>query len=319
MAAIGDVIDEKKADIDNDHDGAACTKRKADKEDVFHGKSGVQAKKVKRSAENQVQMKSNLVGTMNPSEASLRYDLAVAHRLVAKMGMDMLVWNHISARFLCDDNHSSKRSSTDPPLRFLITPGRKLWNRITPHDLVLESDNVTANVIHSAIYRANDTIRAIIHLHTPAATAVSCLKGGFQPLFQDAAYFYQRVAYYNWDGLSNDEAEAPALIHAVQSVPGCNTLVLNNHGFVCFGRSVKEVFILAYYFERCCDVQLRVMQSGGGILHPSKKVMEAAAVTSFLPEFAPGNCEWEALCGEVDFEEEEKKKESRRSKFSNET
>lgn len=177
-----------------------------------------------------------------------------------------------------------------------------MWNRITPKDLVLESDNITANVIHSAIYSADDGIQAIIHLHTPAATAVSCLKGGFQPLTQDAAYFHKRVAYYEWDGLSNDEAEAPALIKSVQSVPGCNTLILNNHGFVCFGKSVKEVFILAYYFERCCDVQLRVMQFGSEIQYPSEAVMEAAAETSFLPEFAPGNCEWEALCGEVDFE-----------------
>lgn len=32
-------------------------------------------------------------------ERALRYDLAVAHRLTAKYGMDMLVWNHISARY----------------------------------------------------------------------------------------------------------------------------------------------------------------------------------------------------------------------------
>ncbi len=32
-------------------------------------------------------------------EKALRYDLTVAHRLTARMKMDMLVWNHISARF----------------------------------------------------------------------------------------------------------------------------------------------------------------------------------------------------------------------------
>ena len=227
-------------------------------------------------------------------ESVLRYDLAVAHRLVAKMGWDMLVWNHISARFHPEDN-------SDNSSKFLITSGTQMWNRITPSDLLLKSDNITANVIHSAVYSARSDIQAIIHLHTPAATAVSCLKCGFKPIFQDAAYFYKRVAYYDWDGVSNDEAEGPALIQAVQSVPSCNTLVLNNHGFVCFGKSVKEVFVLAYYFERCCDVQLRAMQSGGEIRDPPKAVMETAAEASFLPEFAPGNCEWEALCGQVDF------------------
>ena len=91
-------------------------------------------------------------------EKALRYDLAIAHRLTAKYGMDMLVWNHISARF---------RTGC------LITPGRKMWGRIRPEDLVYSSSNVTADVIHDAVYSARPDIKAIIHLHTPAATAIS--------------------------------------------------------------------------------------------------------------------------------------------------
>lgn len=41
-------------------------------------------------------------------EKSLRYDLAVAHRLTAQMKMDMLVWNHISARFQNNGKSLSK-------------------------------------------------------------------------------------------------------------------------------------------------------------------------------------------------------------------
>ena len=51
--------------------------------------------------------------------------------------MDDLVWNHISARFESD---------------YLITPGDLMWDMIEPEDLVRSSGNITANVIHAAIY-----------------------------------------------------------------------------------------------------------------------------------------------------------------------
>jgi lactate dehydrogenase-like 2-hydroxyacid dehydrogenase/ribulose-5-phosphate 4-epimerase/fuculose-1-phosphate aldolase/SAM-dependent methyltransferase len=220
-------------------------------------------------------------------EKAIRYDLAVAHRLTAKYGMDMLVWNHISARF---------RNGC------LVTPGRKMWSSINPSDLVYSSSNVTADIIHEGIYSARRDIKAIIHLHTPAATAVSCLEGGFQTFTQDSAYFYGKVANYDWDGVSDDASEGPKITAAVQAVEGCNTLLMNNHGFTCFGSSVREVWVLAYYFERCCETQLRLMQSGGKIRMPPKAMLQKAAEASYLPEFAPGVQEWEALCEEISFD-----------------
>ncbi len=181
---------------------------------------------------------------------------------------------------------------------WLITPGRKLWNRIYPDDLVFSSTNVTADIIHSAIYAARSDIQSIVHLHTPAAVAVSCLECGFIPMTQDASYFYNKVADYDWDGISNDVAEGPALMEAVCSVPGCNTLLMYNHGFVCFGQSVKEAWVLAYHFERACETQLRVLQTGVKVRLPNPKVMEKSAMASRLPEFAPGVQEWDALCHE---------------------
>ena len=223
---------------------------------------------------------------LRQQEQKIRHDLAVAHRLTAKYDMDMLVWNHISARFKTG---------------CLITPGRLLWSQVKPEDLVFSSSNVTADIIHAAIYAARPDIGAIIHLHTPAATAVSCLETGFVPMTQDAAYFYNKVAHYEWDGVSDDAGEGPAITAAVRAMPSCNTLLMHNHGYVCFGKTVRESWVLAYYFERVCEVQLRVMQTGGKVKMPSPRVMAAAAESSYLPEFAPGACEWDALCNSVDF------------------
>lgn len=42
---------------------------------------------------------------------------------------------------------------------------------------------MTANIIHDAVYAANPEINSVVHLHTAAAVAVSCLDEGF--LFLD--------------------------------------------------------------------------------------------------------------------------------------
>ena len=223
-----------------------------------------------------------------PSEQELRYDLAVAHRLTARYNMDMLTWNHISHRF--GDG-------------CLITPGNKLFQDIRPEDLLVSSTNITADIIHAAVYEARPDVQAIIHVHTPAATAVSCLEEGFIPYTQDSAYFYNKVVRYAWDGLSNKLEEGPLLQAAVTSIPDCNTLLMDHHGYACFGKSVREAWVLAYYFERACEVQCRVMASGGTPKIPVQSVMQGAAADSYLPEFTPGYAEWDALCASVSFDD----------------
>eukprot|EP00977_Amphora_coffeiformis_P010152 scaffold2363_cov159-Amphora_coffeaeformis.AAC.14 len=223
-----------------------------------------------------------------PSEEQLRFDLAVAHRLTARYNYDMLTWNHISHR-LGDG--------------CLITPGNKLFQDVKPEDLLVSSTNITADIIHASVYAARPDVNAIIHVHTPAATAISCLEEGFVPYTQDSAYFYDKVVRYEWDGLSNKLEEGPLLQAAVTSIPDCNTLLMDHHGFACFGKSVKEAWVLAYYFERACDVQCRIMASGGKAKTPNPVVMAGAASSSYLPEFAPGAAEWDALCASVSFDD----------------
>lgn len=213
-------------------------------------------------------------------EALKRRDLAVAHRAVAALGWDMLVWNHISARH---------RDGC------LITNGRQLWSEVRACDLVFSSTNVTADIIHAAVYAARPDVGAIIHLHTPYATAVSCLEQGFVPYTQDGAYFYNRVATYEWDGVSDDASEGPLLEAAVRAVPDCNTLLMHNHGFCCFGKDVRAAFVLAFYFERCCQIQMELLKSGAKVKMPKPDVMAKAAATSYEPAFAPGVCEWDAV------------------------
>ena len=221
-------------------------------------------------------------GILRLEELRARKELSDAYRLTREFGMDELVWNHISLR-LSDGT-------------FLLTPGSHMFDDIRPQDLV-KSDkcgNVTAIVIHEAVYQVRDDVKAIVHLHTPATVAVSCLEMGFVPLAQEAAPFVGRVARMPWAGVSNDFEEQKIIAGIVKDT-GYNTLLMENHGFCTFGKTLAEAWVLAYYFDKACQTQLTCLSTGAKINYPDEKVLAHAAEQSRLPEFIPGACEWDAL------------------------
>lgn len=218
------------------------------------------------------------------AELQLRDDLAAAHRLMAAYGLDELIWNHLSARLPGWDD-------------YLVTPGDQLWATVTPWNLVRGSANITANVLHSAVYQAlPGEALAVAHCHSPAIEAVSCLEEGVMFLSQPSAAFYGRVAYHDWEGISDESAEAPRIVAALRSVerPPARALIMRNHGAITLGRTVGEAFVAMYYLNRICAVQLRVLSTGRPIRLPSKEALERAAGQCEQPGFSLGS-EWDAL------------------------
>lgn len=61
--------------------------------------------------------------------------------------------------------------------------------------------NEAAWNIHSGIMFNNNSINAIIHLHTLDGVAISAQKDGFLPLCQDSVLFYDKIAYHDYEGI----------------------------------------------------------------------------------------------------------------------
>eukprot|EP00934_Nitzschia_sp_Nitz4_P000027 Nitzschia sp. Nitz4//scaffold190_size42200//21271//27280//NITZ4_007392-RA/size42200-processed-gene-0.51-mRNA-1//-1//CDS//3329540144//27//frame0 len=229
---------------------------------------------------NQVEDTLEERGILRLEEQRMRLELSDAYRLTREFGLDELVWNHISV-LLSDGN-------------FLITPGSRMFDDIGPNDLVKSSGNITANIIHEAVYNTRSDVKAIVHLHTPATVAVSCLEMGFVPLAQEAAPFVGRVSRHPWHGVSNDREEQALLADAIKD-ESVNTLLMENHGFACFGKTLGEAWVLAFFFDKACRTQLNCLQTGQKIKYPDPAVLAKAAEQAYLPDFFPGNCEWDAL------------------------
>lgn len=229
---------------------------------------------------NQIEDTLEGKGILRLEEQRMRKELSEAYQITREFGMDELVWNHLSVK-LSDGS-------------FLITPGGRMFDDIGPQDLVKSSGNVTADIIHEAVYDVRPDVKAIVHLHTPATVAISCLEMGFVPLAQEAAPFVGKVASYPWEGVSNDREEQAGISEACKD-KNINTLIMENHGFCTFGRTLGEAWVLAYYFDKSCRTQLNVLQTGQKIRYPDPKVLAHAGEQSYLPDFFPGLNEWDAL------------------------
>lgn len=222
--------------------------------------------------------------TMSEEEWKVRVDLAACYRLIAFHGMDDFHATHISARV--PDSHE----------HFLINPYGLLFSQITASNLVkidiegniVQDTPYTINpagfVIHSAIHAARADAICVIHTHTVAGIAVSCLEEGLLPLSQKSMRFYNRIAYHDYEGKADDLDERARLVHDIGDM---NALILRNHGLLVCGKSVGRAFKLMTSLEKSCKIQLAAMATGGTLIKLSPKVMEHAAA-QFDRDEAPG-------------------------------
>ncbi|WP_236638315.1 class II aldolase/adducin family protein [Mangrovicoccus ximenensis] len=207
------------------------------------------------------------------TEWKARVDLAACYRLLAHFGMADTVYGHATVRV------------PGSPDEYLINPFGMMFEEVTASSLVkvdhtgLPVDGVTAVnaagfVIHSAIHAARPDVDCVIHTHTRAGVALSCLAEGLLPINQFALEFSELVRYHDYEGIALDLAEQERLVADLGS---SHTLVLRNHGMLTAGRTVPGAFYLFYYLEQAAKVQMDVMASGGKIVTPPVEVQKHTA------------------------------------------
>ncbi len=232
------------------------------------------------------------------AEWQMRVDLAACYRLADMFGFSDIVWNHITARVPLSEH-------------FLINRFGLRYDEVTASNLVAldldgnvtdpgtattdEDINVTGFIIHSAIHAARSDVHCIMHSHSPAGLAVSVLKNGLQSMIQDAMQIYGRIAYHDYQGLSMDTHEREGL---ATSLGDRKAMILRNHGLLTCGESVGEAFMLMYYLERACRVQMQVLASGQEYVLIPAEICEKAAEQ--YAHFPYGKFEWPALVRLVD-------------------
>jgi len=220
-----------------------------------------------------------------------RVNLAACYHLADHFQMTDIIWNHITSK-------TSKDKQT-----FLINKFGLRYNEITASNLleidlegnVISGDgeiNYTGYVIHGAVHKAKKNIHCVMHTHTRAGLAISCLKDGLKPIFQDAAIFHNRVSYHDWQGMSTEVEECKDI---AKNLGNNKVMILRNHGLLTCGETIGEAFILMYYLDKACKNQLDTISTGLETIVPSDNIMEYAAGQYEDPRFRLGKHEWPAL------------------------
>lgn len=151
---------------------------------------------------------------------------------------------------------------------FLITPTGMAYDECVPEDIAKVGLDGTANGrrkpssewrFHRDIYAARPEAGAVIHCHSPFATALACQSVDIPPFHYMIARFggdTVRCAAYATFGT---QALSDAVLLALQDRRAC---LMAHHGMLVFGTDLKEALALAIELETLCEQYWRVLQLG---------------------------------------------------------
>jgi ribulose-5-phosphate 4-epimerase/fuculose-1-phosphate aldolase len=235
-------------------------------------------------------------------EWQVRVQLAACYRILHRLRMTDTVNTHVAARLPGRDD------------RFLLNPYGLLFDEIRASNLVMvdrerhvvgpSSDvNAAGFSIHGAVFRARPDVVCSLHTHTRAGVAVSTMRCGLLPISQFAFYFKDRVGYHSYRHFGGSDDDCTVLGADL----GSNiALIMENHGLLTVGRSIQEAFLLTYYLDKACDIQIAAQGTGADLIVPAEAEMAAMAqeVDSGFGGKPFGVPEWEALIRQLDREDQ---------------
>lgn len=127
--------------------------------------------------------------------------------------------------------------------------------------------------LHLAIYRARPEVGAVVHIHSPAATALSTLVDEVPAVHYYVAMFGGpvRVAPYATYGT---QELARNVVDALRDRTAC---LMGNHGAVTVAADLATAHDKAVYLEWLCEVCLRASAAGTPRLLPPAEIEAVAA------------------------------------------
>ena len=134
------------------------------------------------------------IGSVNPDLRQARIDLAATLRWAARLGYQQGVCNHFSLMA----PHSDELFLV---IRRVLLVGVTAGSLLLCHldGTIVEGDGtveLSAFSLHAPIHRHNKKAKAVLHTHSPFATALCLIKGArVEPVFLAGFQFFDKIAY----------------------------------------------------------------------------------------------------------------------------
>ncbi len=165
---------------------------------------------------------------------------------------------------------------------FLITPSGVPVSGLNPGSMVemttegtILSDGKPSSEwrFHKDIYAEKNNVKAIVHVHSSHATALSCFR-------EDIPAFHYMVAAAGGESI---KCAAYALFgsqllsdNALTALEQRRACLLSNHGMIATGGSTADALGLAIEVESLCQQYLMARQAGSPILLTTNEMREVA-------------------------------------------
>jgi L-fuculose-phosphate aldolase len=205
---------------------------------------------------------------MSMTELQLRAAVAGASRTTVEQGLNRGSSGNVSARH---DNG------------FLVTPSGLPSASIEPQQVVAMTmaGEVAGELaassewrIHRDIYRARPEAGAVVHVHSPFAVALACLR-------RDIPAFHYMVAVAGGRDIRcagyatfGSQALSDRVLAALEGRRAC---LMANHGMVSLGRDPAQAVALAVEIESLCEQYWRASLMGEPVLLTDAEMDEALA------------------------------------------
>ena len=152
---------------------------------------------------------------------------------------------------------------------FLITPTGIPYATLSPRDLVeldLNGNTVAGKLLsssewrfHAALYRKKPACNAVVHNHSPRATALSSARKSIPP-------FHYMIAIAGGDEISCAKyatfGTRQLADNMITAMAGRNAVLLANHGVVTCGSTLATAWTIAQEVENLAGEYLDLLASG---------------------------------------------------------
>jgi L-fuculose-phosphate aldolase len=182
--------------------------------------------------------------------------------------------------------NKSGNVSCRSPGGFLVTPSGVPYRELEPGQIVelpLEGTPPAGGPrpssewrMHAAIYAARPDAQAIVHTHSPRATALACAGRGIPAFHYTIALAGGDVRCVPYATFGTDELAGQAL----GGLRGRRAVLLANHGVVALGPSLGRAHAVAVEVENLAGQYLDLLAAG---LEP--KVLSASEMQRVIEKF----------------------------------
>lgn len=133
----------------------------------------------------------------------------------------------------------------------------------------LAPDNAEIVAMHTAVYRAQPDVGAVIHTHSPSATAFALAQRPLPCRTEPLLRFGQaeEIPVAPW-GPRGSDASVRGIADALAAQPTTSAVLLANHGLLAFGSGSVATARLVVAIEESAEAELAAAALGGAVDFP---------------------------------------------------